>query len=159
MNEKKLTDTARAGEVIIVRRPHTMPVRVYSYYDIEDAFEAWIEKGIFISHANYSDYVEEMGEENEEVKERLIEEGIGLESPFVEFASSPSRDMEIYPWDGNKLKFLDAIVADDMHSARIFLAEDGETYGDFVQRILAGTRGHNEPAREHIMAELGIDNE
>ena len=90
MNEKKLTDTARSGEVIIVRRPHTMPVRVYSYYDIEDAFEAWIEKGIFISHTNYRDYVEEMGEENEEIKERLIEEGIGLESPFVEFAPHPA---------------------------------------------------------------------
>lgn len=159
MNEKKLTDTARAGEVIIVRRPHTMPVRVYSYYDIEEAFEAWIEKGIFISHANYSDYVEEMGEKNEEIKERLIEEGIGLESPFVEFASSPSRDMEIYPWDGNKLKFLCAIIEDDMHAAGIFIAEVGETYGDFVERILAGTRGHNEPSKKSVMEALGIDNE
>lgn len=157
MNEKKLTDTARAGEVIIVRRPHTMPARVYSYYDIEDAFEAWIEKGFFISHANYSDYVEEMGEENEEVKERLIEEGIGLESPFVEFSPSVNRDMEIYPWDGNEVKFLSAIIEDDMHAAGIFVAEEGETYAGFVDRIIAGTRGHNEPSKAAIMAKLGID--
>lgn len=159
MNEKKLTDIARAGEVIIVRRPHTMTVRVYSYYDIDDAFEYWIEKGIFISHENYRDYVEEMGEENEEVKQRLIEEGIGLESPFVEFSPSVNRDMEIYPWDGNKVKFLSAIIEDDMHAAGIFVAEEGETYADFVERIIEGSRGHNEPSREHIMAELGIDNE
>ena len=156
MNEKKLTDTARAGEVIIVRRPHTQQAKLYWYGDVDEAFDAWIEKGIFISNANYSDYVEEMGEENEEVKERLIEEGIGLETPFVEFSISPSRDMEIYPWDGNKLKFLDAIVADDMHSASIFLAESGETYADFVDRIIAGTRGHNEPSKVDIMAKLGI---
>lgn len=157
MNEKKITDTARAGEVIIVRRPHTMTVRVYSYYDIEDAFESWIEKGFFISHQNYRDYVEERGEENEEVKERLVEEGIGLDSPFVEFAPSPSRDMEIYPWDGNKIKFLRAIIEDDMHAAGIFVAEEGETYADFVDRIIAGTRGHNEPSKAAIMAKLGID--
>lgn len=159
MNEKKITDTARAGEVVIVRRPHTMPVKVYSYYDIENAFESWIEKGIFIYHKNYSDYVEEIGEENEEVKERLIEAGIGLDSSFVEFSPSPSRDMEIYPWDGNKLKLLSAIIEDDMHAAGVFIAESGETYDDFVERIIEGSRGHKEPSREHIMAELGIDNE
>lgn len=140
MNEK-ITDTTRAGQVVIVRRPHTMPVRIYSYYDIGDAFEAWIERGIFISHENYRDYVEEMGEENEEVKQRLIEEGIGLESPFVEYSPSVNRDMEIYRWDGNKIKFLSAIIEDDMHSAGIFLAEEGETYDDFVERIIEGSRG------------------
>ena len=157
MEEKTMTNKVTVGEVVIVRRPHTMTVRVYSYYDIDDAFESWIEKGIFISHENYRDYVEEMGEENEEVKERLIEEGIGLESPFVEFASSPSRDMELYPWDGNKVKFLSAIIEDDMHAAGIFIAQDGETYADFVDRIIAGTRGHNEPSKAAIMAKLGID--
>ena len=157
MGNRQLTSLVKNGEVVIVRRPHTMTVRVYSYYDIDDAFESWIEKGIFISHENYRDYVEEMGEENEEVKERLIEEGIGLESPFVEFASSPSRDMELYPWDGNKVKFLSAIIEDDMHAAGIFIAQDGETYADFVDRIIAGTRGHNEPSKAAIMAKLGID--
>lgn len=161
MNGKKLTDTARAGEVIIVRRPHTQQAKMYWYGDVDEAFDAWKNEGIFVPYENAEEYINELGlesvEEIEAVKQRLTEAEIGVESPFVEFASSPSRDMEIYPWDGNKLKFLDAIVADDMHSARIFLAEDGETYADFVDRIIAGTRGHNEPSKAAIMAKLGID--
>ena len=116
-----------------------------------------------MQYENAENYINELGiesgEESEEVKKRLVDAGINLDSPFVEFAPSPSRDIELYPWDGNKVKFLSAIIEDDMHAAGIFIAQDGETYGDFVQRILAGTRDHNEPAREHIMAELGIDNE
>lgn len=163
MNEKKITDIARAGEVVIVRRPHRMPVQVYCYYDIGEAFDAWKNEGIFQKYKNYENYLAELGISDEaqmdEVKNELVDAGINLDSPFVEFAPSPSRDMELYPWDGNKVKFLSAIIEDDMHAAGIFIAHAGETYGDFVERILAGTRGHNEPSQTSIMATLGIDNE
>lgn len=45
----------------------------------------------------------------------------------------------------------------DTARAGIFIAESGETYGDIVDRIIAGTRGHNEPSKAAIMAKLGID--
>lgn len=159
MEEKTMTNKVTVGEVVIVRRPHTQQVKLYWYGDVDEAFDAWKNEGIFMRYENYEDYVNELGEENEEVKQRLIEEGIGLESPFVEFSPCVNRDMEIYCWDGNKIKFLSAIIEDDMHAAGIFIAQDGETYGDFVERILAGTRGHNEPSKTSIMATLGIDNE
>ena len=101
MNEKKITDIARAGEVIIVRRPHTQQAKLYWYGDVDEAFDAWKNEGTFMQYENAENYINELGiesgEESEEVKERLVEEGIGLDSPFVEFAPAPSRDMELYP--------------------------------------------------------------
>ena len=163
MEERKLTSNVTAGEVVIVRRPHTQQAKLYWYGDVDEAFDAWKNEGTFMQYENAENYINELGiesgEESEEVKKRLVDAGINLDSPFVEFASSPSRDMELYPWDGNKVKFLSAIIEDDMHAAGIFIAQDGETYGDFVERILAGTRGHNEPSQTSIMATLGIDPE
>ena len=160
MEEKTMTNKVTVGEVVIVRRPHTQQAKLYWYGDVDEAFDAWKNEGIFVPYENAEDYINELGlevEEIEAVKQRLTEAGIGLDSTFVEFSPSPSRDMEIYPWDGNKLKFLSAIIEDDMHAAGIFIAQDGETYGDFVERILAGTRGHNEPSKEAVMATLGLD--
>ena len=160
MEEKTMTNKVTVGEVVIVRRPHTQQVKLYWYGDLDEAFDAWKNEGTFMQYENAENYINELGiesgEESEEVKKRLVDAGINLDSPFVEFAPSPSRDMELYPWDGNKVKFLSAIIEDDMHAAGIFIAEDGETYGDFVERILAGTRGHNEPSKTSIMATLGI---
>ena len=159
MEEKTMTNKVTVGEVVIVRRPHTQQAKLYWYGDVDEAFDAWKNEGTFMQYENAENYINELGiesgEESEEVKKRLVDAGINLDSPFVEFAPS-SRDMELYPWDGNKVKFLSAIIEDDMHAASIFIAQDGETYGDFVERILAGTRGHNEPSQTSIMATLGI---
>ena len=163
MNEKKLTDTARAGEVIIVRRPHTLNVKLYWYCDVDAAFDAWENDGIFTKYENYENYLAENGISNEsqmeEVKKELLDAGIGLNSSFVEFSPSISRDTEFYSWNGSKIPFLCGIIEYDMYAAGIFIAEDGETYAEFVDRIFDGTRGHNEPTREHIISELGLENE
>ena len=163
MEEKTMTNKVTVGEVVIVRRPHTQQVKLYWYGDVDEAFDAWKNEGTFMQYENAENYINELGiesgEESEEVKKRLVDAGINLDSPFVEFAPSPSRDMELYPWDGNKVKFLSAIIEDDMHAAGIFIAQDGETYDDFVERIIEGSRGHNEPSKTSIMATLGIDPE
>lgn len=162
MEEKTMTNKVTVGEVVIVRRPHTQQVKLYWYGDVDEAFDTWKNEGTFMQYENAENYINELGiesgEESEEVKKRLVDAGINLDSPFVEFAPS-SRDMELYPWDGNKVKFLSAIIEDDMHAAGIFIAQDGETYADFIDRIIDGTRGHNEPSKTSIMATLGIDNE
>ena len=154
---KTENDKVNPGEVIIVRKPHRSPVQVLWYPDIDHAFNAWKDNGIYACYQNWDDFCSG-GDVDETVKEKLGIAGIKEDQPFILFAPSVNHEPEYYPADVDKRIMLSQIIRDDMYSGDFFEAENDESYNDFINRIIKYSGGHNEPTREMIKKQLYIEN-
>lgn len=154
-------------DVVIVRRPHQMPVKVFSYDNMSDAIKSWRDSFTYTVYKNVEDFAKSIGwsdlsedgaiEDMENMKNALKEAGLDENAPFAEFMIGYGESFLKNPEDFNEMDAFSETVADDMSSAGIFEAEDGETYEKFAERIFKYTRGHNAPSLEQIYQSIGID--
>lgn len=150
------------GEVVIVQRPHRDNTKLYWYVDIDDAFDKFcenvynapslneqIQQGCFDPEADKEtiDYL----------KSELSKEGLDADTPYFEIMEDWSYDKYFKQTAENKERILDILAEDDMHAGRVFVAEDGETYEEFAERIFNYTRGHNEPSYREIYQCLSVE--
>lgn len=160
----KINDLVYPGEVLIVQRPDRFPTKVYGYMNIEEAFNAFsADSNVYhmsplkdqdlekeFEYLRNNDYAEETVEEKiQKVKDELAQAGISEDEPYIIWETGS----EIYYPDTEKgrLDLLDELVADDMHSGRVFIAEKNQTYKEFLDDVYHWTRGHNEPSYQKLM--------
>lgn len=156
---KKINDLVYPGEVLIVQRPDRFPAKVYGYINIEEAFEAFsansnvypmsplkdqdLEKEF--EYLRDDDYAEETVEEKiQKIKDELAQAGITEDEPYIIWEKGGE---DFYYPDTEKGRFdlFQELVDDDMYSGRVFIAEENQTYKEFLDDVYHWTRGHNEP--------------
>jgi len=160
----KKTDMTH-GEVVIVRRPHQRPSTVTMFGSFKEALDAYSSDYTLMEYKNVEDYISNSGfdpendsEQIEETKKRILDAGIKDGEPFVEFGIGNSGNLEFYTKkDFGEKEALEATAADDMYAGQVFYAEEGETYGQFAERVYDATRGHNAPDRSSIMDAMSIE--
>lgn len=160
----KINDLVYPGEVLIVQRPHRFPTKVYGYMNIEEAFNAFsADSNVYhmsplkdqdlekeFEYLRDDDYAEETVKEKiQKVKDELAQAGISEDEPYIIWETGS----EIYYPDTEKgrLDLLEELVADDMHSGRVFIAEKNQTYKEFLDDVYHWTRGHNEPLYQTLI--------
>lgn len=152
----KLTDKTM-GDVVIVRRPHRFKPTVTWFGSKEDAYRAYDLWNHIADYKNLKDFAEAIGDEDAARRE-LEGSGIGDNEPFCEITDFPNCGCPVeYVKELNLDEMLDEAVSYDMHSGTVFVAEDGETWGEFAERIYENTRGHNEPSMTMIRDALYLE--
>lgn len=150
------------GEVVIVQRPHRDNTKLYWYIDIDKAFESFSE--IVYDAPSLNEQIQQGCFDTEGdkdtiafIKQQLSEEGIDEDTPYFEIMFDWSYDKYFKKTAENKERIVNILAQDDMNAGHVFIAEEGETYEDFANRIYEYTRGHNEPSYREIYQCLSVE--
>lgn len=155
-----------SGEIVIIRRPHQMPCKVTVFYSFDEAFDAYRDDFFWAEHKNLAGYIDDSGFDKEMDKEMIEEmtvkiqdEGIADNEPFIEFYLKENEPEFYKASDFSKEDALDEAIRYDMHGAERLDAEEGETYGEFADRIFSFYAGgvHNAPSKAQIERALMIE--
>lgn len=157
----KRTDKT-SGEIVIVRRPHQRPCKVTVFYSFDEAFDAHRDDFFWAEHKNLAGYIDDSGFDKEMIEEMTVkiqDEGIADNEPFIEFYLKENEPEFYKATDFSKEDALDEAIRYDMHAAERFDAEEGETYGEFADRICSSYAGgeHNAPSKAQIEHALMIE--
>lgn len=148
-----LNDFVEPGEVLIVRRPHQLKTKIASFNNIDEALNTYSDEFFYKDSlakqlkAGYIDF-EDLCYIQEELKKEFGE-AFDVDTPYYETNS------EYYFLD--KQSLLSFLVEDNMYAARIFIAQENETYKEFIDRAFNETRGHNEPSYYLIQKEFYLE--
>ena len=162
---EKRTDKT-SGEIVIIRRPHQMPCKVTVFCSFAEAFDAYRDDFIWAEHKDLAGYIDDSGFDKEMDKELIEEmtakihaEGIADNESFIEFCLKENEPEFYKASDFSKEDALDEAIRYDMHAAERFDAEEGETYGEFADRIFSLYAGgvHNAPSKAQVEHALMID--
>lgn len=154
-----LNDKSKIGEVVIVQRPHRGNYKVFQYGSLSEAFETWIKDvSVFCQRDNFSQ-VEKEYEGDEDIisflKDKLLDAGIGLDEPFVEYAMCDGHEVQLLSMPIDKESLLHDIVCDDMHAGHVFISE-GQSYDEWFDHIVRMTHGHNSVSKRMLAYECYI---
>lgn len=150
-----------SGEIVIIRRPHQMPCKVTVFYSFDEAFDAYRDDFFWAEHKNLAGYIDDSGFDKEMVEEmtaKIHDKGIADNEPFIEFYLEGNEPEFYKTSDFSKEDALAEAIRYDMHAAERFDAEEGETYGEFADRIFSFYAGgvHNAPSKAQIEHALMI---
>lgn len=160
----KRTDKT-SGEIVIVRRPHQMPCKVTVFNSFDEAFNAYRDDFTWAEHKDLAGYIDDSGFDKdmdkatiEEMTAELHDRGIADNESFIEFYLEGNEPEFYKASDISKEDALDEATRYDMHAAERFDAEEGETYGEFADRICDSYAGgeHNAPSKALIERALMI---
>lgn len=155
-----------SGEIVIIRRPHQMPCKVTVFYSFDEAFAAHRDDFFWAEHKNLAGYIDDSGFDKEMDKEmveemtaKIHDKGIADNEPFIEFYLEGNEPEFYKASDFSKEDALAEAIRYDMHDAERFDAEEGETYGEFADRICSSYAGgeHNAPSKAQIEHALMIE--
>lgn len=162
---EKRTDKT-SGEIVIIRRPHQMQCKVTVFYSFDEAFDAYRDNFTWVEHKDLAGYIDDSGFDKD-MDKAIIEEmtaeihgrGIADNEPFIEFYLKENEPEFYKASDFSKEDALDEAIRYDMHAAERFDAEEGETYGEFADRICSSYAGgeHNAPSKAQIEHALMIE--
>lgn len=161
----KRTDKT-SGEIVIVRRPHQRPCKVTVFYSFDEAFDAHRDDFFWTEHKNLAGYIDDSGFDKdmdkaiiEEMTAEIHDKGIADNEPFIEFYLKENEPEFYKTSDFSKENALDEAIRYDMHAAERFDAEEGETYGEFADRIFSLYAGgvHNAPSKAQIEHALMVE--
>lgn len=140
------------GWTIVLRERHLGGTDVYSHSDIDDAYSCWVEQDGHVQEwASINELITEIYDDDEDTPERKAEvantilgHGIKDGQPFLAFNASSSDTLNLamtdyLPIDTPKEDMVKEVARDDAKRAEIWEAKAGETYGEFIGRILRGT--------------------
>ena len=162
---EKRTDKT-SGEIVIIRRPHQMPCKVTVFYSFDEAFNAYRGDFFWAEHKNLAGYIDDSGFDKdmdkaiiEEMTAELHGKGIADNEPFIEFYLEGNEPEFYKASDFSKEDALAEAIRYDMYAAERFDAEEGETYGEFSDRIFSLYAGgvHNAPSKTQIEHALMIE--
>ena len=137
------------GEVVVLVERH-WGTSAFSHASIDNAYDKWVgghvQKWSSIDELLTEVYSEEddTPERREEIAESIRKHGIKDGEPFLAF-NPCSEDVldtaltDYLPIDTPKEEMVKDVARDDAKRAEIWKAKAGETYGDFISRILRGT--------------------
>lgn len=155
-----LNDKSRVGEVVIVQRPHRGNYKVFQYGSLWAAFETWIEDvAVFYRWDNFSQVEKEYEGDDDLIsflKDKLLDAGIGLDEPFVEYAVCNGYEVQLLSQPVDKEALLHDIVSDDMHAGHVFISE-GQSYDEWFDEIVNFTKGHNQVSKEVLAYTLNLE--
>ena len=169
----KINDLVHPGEVLIVQQPHRFPTKIYGYISIEEAFKAFSADGNVypmpplkeqdleqeFDYLRHNDYAEQTVEEKiQQIKDELAQAGITEDQPYIMWEVGSY--CGYFPdTEKGRLDLLEELARDDMYSGRVFIAEENQTYKEFLDDVYDKTRGHNEPSYRKLIlgCALGID--
>lgn len=151
-----------SGEIVIIRRPHQMPCKVTVFYSFDEAFNAYRGDFFWAEHKNLAGYIDDSGFDKEMVEEmtaKIHDKGIADNEPFIEFYLKENEPEFYKASDFSKEDALAEAIRYDMHGAERFDAEEGETYGEFADRIFSWYAGgvHNAPSKAQIERALMME--
>ena len=163
MSIVKMNDKT-SGELVWIQHPHMKPVKIGYEYSRESLYKAFGVYEHFSTYKDWADFKSNFDEEAdadtlEHVHIQLKQAGVSDNEPFIEtyFSGCDNEYIAKKAFDIEDIFY--QLLQDDMHSAELFEAEDGETYKDFVERIYEGSRGHNAPSMTQIKNALYLDDE
>lgn len=150
---KYINDFVEPGEILIIQIPHQSKPKIASFNDIDEALNAYSDE--YVSYPSLSKQIKN-GDIDfdllEDIRDEIYNEHgeiFDTDTPYYETNS------EYYFLD--KKELLSFLVKDDMHEGHLLIAQENETYKEFIDRAFESTRGHNEPSYSSILSKFYLE--